>query len=219
MAKNVTTIPATRNRFTADPISSRKKRRVAGYARVSTDMEDQQTSYAAQCDYYTNYIQECLETLRDLKANNAEEGYLKGLDRKIKDVEKYTVIGELTNAVFHTCGRMVLKLGIATTVLVGGALLADGKITLLTFFAFMILVSRVYDPLIAALDNLSAVIMIRNIQCRRMDEILSHPEQEGAEKLTNRGYDIAFDHVGFSYNSGETVCSCTVKKQVTENKR
>lgn len=150
-------------------------------------------------------IQECLETLYDLKANNAEEGYLKGLDRKIKDVEKYTVIGELTNAVFHTCGRMVLKLGIATTVLVGGALLADGKITLLTFFAFMILVSRVYDPLIAALDNLSAIIMIRNIQCRRMDEILSHPEQEGAEKLTNRGYDIAFDHVGFSYNRGETV--------------
>ena len=150
-------------------------------------------------------IQECLETLRDLKANNAEAGYLKGLDRKIKDVEKYTVIGELTNAVFHTCGRMVFKVGIATTVLVGGALLADGKITLLTFLAFMILVSRVYDPLIAALDNLSAVIMMRNIQCRRMDEILSHPEQEGAEKLTNRGYDIAFDHVGFSYNSGETV--------------
>ena len=150
-------------------------------------------------------IQECLETLRDLKANNAEDGYLKGLDKKIKDVEKYTVIGELTNAVFHTCGRMVLKLGIATTVLVGGVLLADGKITLLTFFAFMILVSRVYDPLIAALDNLSAVIMIMNIQCRRMDEILSHPEQEGAEKLTNRVYDIAFDHVGFSYNSGETV--------------
>ncbi|MEY8429602.1 ABC transporter ATP-binding protein [Lachnospiraceae bacterium 48-42] len=150
-------------------------------------------------------IQECLETLRDLKANNAEEGYLKGLDKKIKDVEKYTVTGEFTNAVFHTCGRMVLKVGIATTVLAGGALLADGKITLLTFFAFMILVSRVYDPLIAALDNLSAVIMIRNIQCRRMDEILSHPEQEGRPKLTNRGYDIIFDHVGFSYNSGETV--------------
>lgn len=100
---------------------------------------------------------------------------------------------------------MVLKLGIATTVLVGGTLLADGKITLFTFFVFMILVSRVYDPLIGALDNLSAVIMMKNIQCRRMDEILSHPEQEGAEKLTNKGYDITFDHVGFSYNSGETV--------------
>lgn len=171
-------------------------------AGVMRSRQEKVTEVSIAC---SDGIQECLEKLRDLKANNAEDGYLKGLDRKIKDVEKYTVIGELTNAVFHTCGRMVLKLGIATTVLVGGALLADGKITLLTFFAFMILVSRVYDPLIAALDNLSAVIMIRNIQCRRMDEILSHPEQEGAEKLTNRGYDIAFDHVGFSYNSGETV--------------
>ena len=171
-------------------------------AGVMRSRQEKVTEVSIAC---SDGIQECLETLRDLKANNAEDGYLKGLDRKIKDVEKYTVIGELTNAVFHTCGRMVLKVGIATTVLAGGALLADGKITLLTFFAFMILVSRVYDPLIAALDNLSAVIMIMNIQCRRMDEILSHPEQEGAEKLTNRGYDIAFDHVGFSYNSGETV--------------
>ncbi len=171
-------------------------------AGVMRSRQEKVTEVSIAC---SDGIQECLETLRDLKANNAEDGYLKGLDRKIKDVEKYTVIGELTNAVFHTCGRMVLKVGIATTVLAGGALLADGKITLLTFFAFMILVSRVYDPLIAALDNLSAVIMIRNIQCRRMDEILSHPEQEGEEKLTNRGYDIAFDHVGFSYNSGETV--------------
>ena len=150
-------------------------------------------------------IQECLETLRDLKANNAEEDYLKGLDKKIKAVEKYTVIGELTNAVFNTSGRMILKLGIATTVLAGGTLLAEGKITLLTFFAFMILVSRVYDPLTAALDNLSAIIMMKNIQCKRMDEILSHPEQKGTDKLTNKGYDITFAHVGFSYNSGETV--------------
>ena len=171
-------------------------------AGVMRSRQEKVTEVSIAC---SDGIQECLETLRDLKANNAEDGYLKGLDKKIKDVEKYTVIGELTNAVFHTCGRMVLKAGIATTVLAGGVLLADGKITLLTFFAFMILVSRVYDPLIAALDNLSAVIMIMNIQCRRMDEILSHPEQEGAEKLTNRGYDIAFDHVGFSYNSGETV--------------
>ena len=171
-------------------------------AGVMRSRQEKVTEVSIAC---SDGIQECLETLRDLKANNAEEGYLEGLDKKIKDVEKYTVIGELTNAVFHTCGRMVLKLGIATTVLAGGTLLADGKITLLTFFAFMILVSRVYDPLIGALDNLSAVIMMKNIQCRRMDEILSHPEQEGAEKLINKGYDITFDHVGFSYNSGETV--------------
>ena len=55
-AKKVTTIPATINKFTAAPVNSRKKRRVAGYARVSTDHDDQTTSYEAQVDYYTNYI-------------------------------------------------------------------------------------------------------------------------------------------------------------------
>lgn len=150
-------------------------------------------------------IQECLETVRDLKANNAEVEYLKGLDRKIKAEEKETIVSELTHAVCNTSARMVLKLGIATTVLVGGILLVDGQITLLTLFAFLILVSRVYDPLIAALDSLMAVMMLLNIQCRRMDEILSYSEQEGTDRLTNKGYDITFDHVGFSYNSGETV--------------
>ena len=57
MAKSVTTIPATLSRFTAAPINSTKKRRVAAYARVSTDNEEQLTSYEAQVDYYTNYIQ------------------------------------------------------------------------------------------------------------------------------------------------------------------
>lgn len=150
-------------------------------------------------------IQECLESVRDLKANNAEEAYLEGLDKKIKAVEKNTVIGELTNAVFNTSARMILKLGIATTLLTGSMLLTKGSITLLTFFAFLILVSRIYDPLSAALDNLSAIILIKNIQCKRMDEILSYPEQEGSEKLTNKGYNIVFDHVGFSYNTGETI--------------
>lgn len=150
-------------------------------------------------------IQECLEAIRDLKANNAETAYLKGLDQKIRTEEKETIVSELTHAVCNTSARMILKLGIATTILVGGILLADGQIDLLTLFAFLILVSRLYDPLIAALDNLVAVMMMLNIQCKRMDEILSYPEQEGTDKLTNEGYDITFDHVGFSYNSGETV--------------
>ena len=150
-------------------------------------------------------IQECLEAICDLKSNNAEEEYLKGLDEKIKSLEKNTIIGEFTNSIFNTSSSMILKLGIATTVLVGGMLLANGSITLLTFFVFLIFVSRIYDPLIASLNNLSAIILIKNIQCKRMDEILNHPEQKGTTNLTNNGYDIVFDHVGFSYNTSETI--------------
>ena len=57
-APRVTVLPATRNRFTTAPIASVQKRRVAAYARVSTDSDEQLTSYEAQVDYYTHYIKE-----------------------------------------------------------------------------------------------------------------------------------------------------------------
>ena len=171
-------------------------------AGIMRKKQERTTKASIEC---SDGIQECLESVKELRANNAEEEYVKGLDEKIKSVEKHTRIGEYTNAVFNASAKMVLKIGIATTVLVGGKLLRVGEIDLLTFFAFMILVSRVYDPLMAALDNLSAVILLKNIQCKRLNEVLSHPEQNGTPKLSNDGCDIVFDHVGFSYNNGEKV--------------
>ena len=127
-----------------------------------------------------------------------------GLDKKIKAVEKRAVISELGTAVFVASAQMILKLGIATVTLVGGYLLADGSLDLLTFFMFLLLVSRLYDPMQMSLQNLAAIISI-NVQCERMDEILSHPVQTGVEQLSNRGFDLVFDHVSFSYHPGEQV--------------
>ena len=149
-------------------------------------------------------IQEYIESIRDLKASNAENGYLVGLSEKIRAVEKQTVSAELTNAVFVTSAGMVLKLGIASVALTGSMLLLRGKIDVLTLFLFLLVASRLYDPMQGALQNLAAVIAMRT-NVARMNEILEYPIQTGSEELTNRGYDIAFDHVGFAYNSGETV--------------
>lgn len=149
-------------------------------------------------------IQECLETLRDLKANNAQARYMEELDRKIDAVEHQTWITEMGNAVFNGSARMVLKFGIATTALVGGILLAGGKIDVLNYFVALLVVSIIYDPLTTSLDNLTA-ILATDIPCRRMDEILSGEEQTGVETLSNQGCDIQFEHVAFSYNKGEKV--------------
>lgn len=149
-------------------------------------------------------IQECLETLRDLKANNAQARYMEELDRKIDAVEHQTWITEMGNAVFNGSARMVLKFGIATTALVGGILLAGGKIDVLNYFVALLVVSRICDPLTTSLDNLTA-ILATDIPCRRMDEILSGEEQTGVETLSNQGCDIQFEHVAFSYNKGEKV--------------
>lgn len=149
-------------------------------------------------------IQECIETVRDLKANNAEQAYLKGLEKKIRAVEHRSILNEFGLAVFVVSASLVLKLGIATVALAGAVLLMQGSLSVLTFFMFLLVVSRLYDPLQGALQNLAAVISTRT-NIARMNEILDHPIQQGSDRLSNQGYDIVFDHVGFAYNTGKTV--------------
>ena len=163
-------------------------------------------------------IQECLEALRDLRANNASESYMTGLDKKIKAVEKHSIVTEFGTAVFVGSAQMILKVGIATVALVGGILLSKGKIDIFTFFMFLLLVSRLYDPMQMSLQNLAAIISA-DVPCRRMDEILSHSIQTGSEKLTNKGCDIVFDHVAFGYDGEDNVLSdaslCAKQGEVT----
>lgn len=149
-------------------------------------------------------VQECIESLQDLKANNAEKRYLKELDKKIDHVEKRHIISELGTALFVVSSTLILKFGIATVALVGSVLLIRGEINIPLFFMFLLVASRLYAPLEGALQNLAAVISTKT-NINRMNEILDHPVQTGNDKLTNKGYDITFDHVGFAYNTGETV--------------
>ena len=149
-------------------------------------------------------IQEYIETVRDLKASNAENTYLAGLSKKIRGVERQSISAELTTAIFVTSAGMVLKLGIASVALTGSVLLVNGSIDVLTLFMFLLVASRLYDPMQGALQNLAAIIAMRT-NVARMNEILEYPIQQGSEELTNDSCDIVFDHVGFSYNDSETV--------------
>ena len=151
-------------------------------------------------------IQEALETMRDLKSNNAEEKYLEGLDEKIDLQEKRMIASELGSALFVVPAGMILKLGIGTVALVGGMLLASNAITVLTFFMYLLVVSRLYDPLSSSLQNLAAIIST-NIPIERMNEIENYPVQPGTAELRTHGYDIVFDNVSFAYNTGEQVLS------------
>lgn len=149
-------------------------------------------------------IQECMESMPDLRAANAEIRYLAGLEKKIRSVETRLIKSELGTAIFVVSAGLVLRLGIATTALTGAALLVKGEIDVLTFFMFLLVVSRLYDPLEGTLQNLAAIIAT-NSNIERMNEILDCPVQTGSEKLTNQNCDIEFHHVGFSYQNGETV--------------
>lgn len=177
--------------------------------RLSADVQNKigrkKTAAAIAC---ADGIQECLESVRDLKANNAEERYLSGLKKKVDRLERRQIASEFMTALFVVSAQLLLKFGIATTALVGGILLADGTLAggagLLTFFMFLLVVSRIYDPMSSALQNLAAIISCR-INIGRMKEIYETPVQSGSVKFSPEGYDVTFEHVGFSYNEGEQV--------------
>lgn len=149
-------------------------------------------------------VQECLETIRDLKSNKAEGRYLEGLNEKIHTLEGRMMKNELGVAMFVVPAQMILKLGIASVALVGSMRLIGGDVSLATFFLFLLVVSRLYEPLSFSLQNLAAMNSLQ-VNIDRMNEISDCPEQGGGTRFAPRGYDINFDHVGFAYTSGETV--------------
>ena len=169
--------------------------------KVQDKLNKKQMDYKMAC---ADGIQEGLESVRDLQAYNYQDDYMNGLDTKIHAVEKHAIVTELGMALFVGSAQMILKLGIATVALTGGYLLASGKIDIITFFMFLMVVSRIYDPMQVSLQNVAA-INAAGVQSDRLDEILSHDVQEGTTVLDNKGYDIEFKNVGFSYDTKETV--------------
>ncbi len=153
---------------------------------------------------YLDKIQECLENIKDIKANNRESAHLIIMNTHFDDHEKASIKSEFITGTFVSLSQMILKLGIATTMIVGCTLLATGEISLLTFLVFLMIASRIYDPLAGALVNLAGIfISLKSV--RRMKEFEDTKIQTGKEKMSPNGYDINFEHVQFSYDTSETV--------------
>lgn len=144
-------------------------------------------------------VQECLENIKDIKSSNREREYLAGLDQKLDDVIRASVRSELITGSFISSASIVLRLGFASTVLLGATLLGQGKISFLTYLVFLLTVSRIYDPLVTVFMQIAELFNAR-IQIKRAQEIENQPIQQGAPSYRPKNYDITFDHVTFSYN-------------------
>ena len=149
-------------------------------------------------------IQEGLETIRDIKACHRQERYLRDLEEKLSAMESGAIRSELATVVFMCSAQAFLRLGLATTVLTGGALLLAGQLSFLYFLGFLFAAARLYDPLGLVLQNIVATFNTR-LQIQRMRSILEQPVQTGIENFRPTGYDITFDHVSFAYQDGAGV--------------
>ena len=149
-------------------------------------------------------IQECLETVQDIKACNQEERYLQKLDRIMDDAEKAQISSEMVSGSLVTAGQMFLRLGLATVIVVGNTLMLHGETNLFTYILFLIAASRLYDPLSGAMANMSELFAV-DLQVKRLKEIQNYKEEKKEKDYQTNGYDITFDHVKFSYEPGKPV--------------
>ena len=149
-------------------------------------------------------IQECLETVQDIKACNLETGYLKKLDEKMENAEKAQISSEMVSASLITTGQMFLRLGLATVIVVGNTLMLGGKTTIFSYILFLIAASRLYDPLSGAMANMAELFAV-DLQVNRLKAIQNYKEEDKEKEYHTDGYDITFDHVKFAYEDGKPV--------------
>lgn len=149
-------------------------------------------------------IQEALENVREIRATNQEERYLNGLNQKIDEHERVTIQGELGTGLFVNAASVIMRLGVATTILVGANLILSGSIDFMFLFLFLLVITRVYAPFDQSLA-LIAEMFVSQVSADRMNEIYDTPTAEGAEKFEPKGHDIVFEHVGFSYDEKEVL--------------
>ncbi len=144
-------------------------------------------------------IQEALENVREIRAANQEERILSGLNQKIDEHERITIQGELGTGLFVNGASVIMRLGVATTILVGADLILSGNINFMLLFLFLLVITRVYAPFDQSLA-LIAEMFVSQISADRMNEIYDTPAAEGTEQFEPEGHDIVFEHVDFSYD-------------------
>ena len=144
-------------------------------------------------------IQEALENVREIRASNREELYLEKLNRKIDDHEKVMIKGELSTGLFINGASVIMRLGVATTILAGAGEILSGNIDFMMLFLFLMVITRVYAPFDQSLA-LIAEMFVSQVSADRISEIYSTPLAEGAERFEPEGHDIVFEHVSFAYD-------------------
>lgn len=149
-------------------------------------------------------IQESLENIREIRATNREKEYLDRLNKKVDRVEKTMRSGELTIGLFVNGASVIMRLGVATTILTGASLILSGKIDFMLMFMFLMVITRVYAPFDQSLA-LIAEMFVSQVSANRLNEINDTPTAEGTKEFKPDGYDIVFENVSFAYDDHDVL--------------
>lgn len=149
-------------------------------------------------------IQEVLENIREIRATNQEGHFLQTLNEKIDRQEKTSIHGELATGLFVNGASVIMRLGVATTILTGTGLILSGQINFMLLFLFLLVITRIYAPFDQALALIAEMFMSQ-VSASRLNEITCTKTADGAEQFAPQGHDIVFRDVCFSYDNKQVL--------------
>ena len=149
-------------------------------------------------------IQETLENIREIRATNQEDRFLKALSDKIDDHEAKMIHVELVNGVFVNAASVIMRLGVATTILAGTRMILAGEIDFMVLFMYLMVITRIYAPFDQALA-LIFELFLSEVCANRLNEIEDAKTAEGSENFSPKGHDIVFENVGFGYDDKQVL--------------
>ncbi|MBQ9021477.1 MAG: ABC transporter ATP-binding protein [Eggerthellaceae bacterium] len=149
-------------------------------------------------------IQETLENIREIRATNQEQRYLDALNAKIDTHERTMIKGELATGLFVNGASVIMRLGVATTILVGANPIVSGQIDFMMLFLFLLVITRIYAPFDQSLTMI-AEVFLSQVSANRLMEIYDPPIAEGAETFAPADHDIVFKNVGFAYDNEQVL--------------
>ena len=149
-------------------------------------------------------IQESIENIREIRATNREKEYLDRLYQKIDRFESTNRKGELVIGLFVNGASIIMRLGVATTILTGASLVLKGSIDFMLMFLFLMVITRIYAPFDQALA-LIAEMFVSQVSASRLNEIHDTPTAEGMEVFEPKGHDIVFNNVSFAYDDHDVL--------------
>jgi len=149
-------------------------------------------------------VQETLEGIREILATNQEQLFLDKLYATIDEAERAARHGELVNGLFVNAASVIMRLGVATTILAGAHLMLAGELDFMVLFMFLLVITRIYAPFDQSLALIAEVFM-SEVSVDRLNEIFDQPVADGSDEFVPVGHDIEFTDVRFAYDGEEVL--------------
>lgn len=149
-------------------------------------------------------VQDYLEGIKDIRACRAVGKDSAAMEQAMLELKRVTMRVELAVDVSVSLASAILRSGVGLTACVGAMLLASGGVDFMVLLMFLLIVSRVYSPILALVSQLPNLLNL-STKTARIKAVMDEPEAKGSAPADVSGHSLSFQNVRFGYGDEEVL--------------